>query len=345
MKRVILFVMVIVMVIITGCFDVERNNPFDPESGELYNNLNKEIILKGKTFRGYSNKEIANVQVDIYQGLTLIDSTQTDVNGAYTFRLQPGKYKIEAIKQGWSKTEVIVNYSDVRKNETVVIEKTQRINMFVWYENFDSYQNNSIPNGNPWYSAVSGSGNPDVRYLINPYDTNLDDIVIKSAVVSGDSGSQADFYVMNLPPTPSGVWSTINTIEVDLVWAFWDLDPKVGFTLFDEGARPFFDFYLYYDTGYFRLVMEIDGVQKISNGVQKAELQDKDFSIKFVINQTRTSATLYRYIGPNKDQYDIPVEDIPIAPAIQNIQSIYFYNISDSTTYSSTIIIKKIAMY
>ena len=229
MNRIILFVILGLVILLSSCFQVTPDNPFDPNSDE-YANLEIKVNLSGKTFKGTSHDPLPNVRLDFYQGTNLINSTTTDSEGDFNITLKNKSYRIEAIRNGWRKTIQLVDYSNLKTNESVEIAKELRVDMYCWYEDFDSYSVGSTPDGNPWdYSVQPGTnGEAKFTYIVNPLTGNTNDVV-PSLYINGndDNIAMVDFYPNYIPSAYGGTLANIFTIDIEMVFQVIHLGPFI----------------------------------------------------------------------------------------------------------------------
>jgi hypothetical protein len=129
-KILILTVAIIFAITLTGCFDVERNNPYDPDGDASGEQL---VELTGVTYKGNSQNVMANVQIDI-GGKTVYSNS----SGEYKVQLHPGNYTLTASFNGWLDTQVDVDLT-LSKKGTIVKTVTKDIKMFIWHDDFESY--------------------------------------------------------------------------------------------------------------------------------------------------------------------------------------------------------------
>ncbi|MCK4665236.1 carboxypeptidase regulatory-like domain-containing protein [Candidatus Dependentiae bacterium] len=145
MKKVLIFVIVISLaVMFSGCFNVERNNPYDPDAD--LPTEEKAVTIVGTVYRGWSDFELSGVEITI-GGQT----TTSDSEGRYELALLPGNYTLKAKKDGFITEEYQINVS-ASKHST----QREDISMFIFFEYWDytTYQ----PPGPPWNNDPNPSG-------------------------------------------------------------------------------------------------------------------------------------------------------------------------------------------
>ncbi|MDD3626744.1 MAG: carboxypeptidase-like regulatory domain-containing protein [bacterium] len=233
-KKIITFSLIalisILLILITGCFQVNRNNIFDPDSDEYDPNAVK-VTVKGKIFRGWSNITMENVRVEIGDQVDY-----SDEDGYYEVTLSPGTYTLRASKTGW-RTETYNITVEVKKKE----EYSQRedISMFIWYEYWD-YSVPSTP-PSPWDYNVqhSTSGWSQARI----WDDASSNHFLQLSVDDYSDGMAYASTWLNQVPTPSA--DPVYVISVAVVFfPGRQMFTDIGFSLHDyNNATQFFGVY------------------------------------------------------------------------------------------------------
>ncbi|MCK4667143.1 carboxypeptidase regulatory-like domain-containing protein [Candidatus Dependentiae bacterium] len=177
MKKVlILTIALIFAIILTGCFDVERNNPFDPDSD--LPDSEKMVTVKGHTYRGYSDSIIAGVNITIGDKTTVSDSS-----GYYSIDIMPGTYMLTAANTNWITEQYQITVNSARKTSS----QQEDISMFLYLDYFDTYTVGDAPTS-PWYYDIyTTSGTGHVLIYDTPYNEMnlfLDDYYDGNAYVS-----------------------------------------------------------------------------------------------------------------------------------------------------------------
>ncbi|MDD3626743.1 MAG: carboxypeptidase-like regulatory domain-containing protein [bacterium] len=264
---IIILILVSGILLFSGCFKVERNNIFDPDSSDFDPSAIK-VKVYGKVFRGWSNQTLDGVRVEIGGQVSY-----TDEHGNYEVYLNPGRYSLTAQKDGWINEHYNI---DVKAK---VNEVTQRedISMFIWYEYWD-YPISSTP-PMPWqyqnwhstslayaYSAVGSEPDGTHTMELIVYDPNdgsayssvwLDQVTTPAAdnvynITLGvvfRSGTKAMYT-----DTGFELSDFFNTgAFFSMYWgdgpqnALWFITPGYGSKIYLENPFTYYDTLLYFD--------------------------------------------------------------------------------------------------
>ncbi|MCK4667142.1 carboxypeptidase regulatory-like domain-containing protein [Candidatus Dependentiae bacterium] len=158
MKKIITLAIILTLLnFMIGCFDVERNNPFDPDSD--LPDSEKMVTVKGFTYRGYSDHILPNVEVTIGGKTTVSDS-----GGFYSIDLMRGTHNLRASKGGWTTEEYQINV-----NAKATATQYEDISMFIWYEYWEAFNPGEIPEKhwchNPGIQGYNVINNNDVLQI------------------------------------------------------------------------------------------------------------------------------------------------------------------------------------
>lgn len=135
MKRQVVLIEILLILLcllfLSGCFKVERNNPYDPFS----NNPNLpegKYKLTGFTLRGNSPIPLTNVEIKIDGQIVNSDST-----GEYSVYISKGSHQLSAYKYGWEPKVITVDTEALAGASDLVLD----IEMYIFTDDFESYAN------------------------------------------------------------------------------------------------------------------------------------------------------------------------------------------------------------
>ena len=140
--------LIFILAIISGCFNVERNNPYDPDADIPEDQKLSKVNLQGTVYRGWSAETIPDTQINL-NGRT----TYSDTFGNYYFEdLEPGNYTLQVHADGFIDQNYDIQVGSNKNNTT----QTEDISMFIWYEYWE-YNVGQPPFDPPWNFWVSSS--------------------------------------------------------------------------------------------------------------------------------------------------------------------------------------------
>ncbi len=199
-KILILTVAIIFAITLTGCFDVERNNPYDPDGDASGEQL---VELTGVTYKGNSQDVMANVKIEI-GGKTVYSNSL----GEYKVQLQPGNYTLTASFNGWLDTQFDVDLT-VSKKGTIVKTVTEDVKMFIWHDDFESYSLlvDITPPWDPYFSSNT-LGNAYIN--LADWNTNQGILLHYDDPISGEARLELD----NIPTINPATTTCFDTVVV-----------------------------------------------------------------------------------------------------------------------------------
>ena len=267
MKKVIIFIIAISLaVIFSGCFDVERNNPFDPDSD--LPDSEKMVTVKGFTYRGYSDQILPNVEVTIGGKTTVSDS-----GGYYSIDLMPGTHNLRATLGGWMEMNYQIN---VKATATAIATQHEDISMFIWYEYWEAYEPLDIP-GLPWAhdGQITGYSWINANYYL--------ELGVNNALDAGDYSST---WAASWPNKPT----VINNILIGLRFSNVYIEETYqGFRIEDAMAREIFSVYFFMNELYVNSPM-------VSSIVASSSITERDIFVEFRVNtNNRKKGIIYFY--------------------------------------------------
>lgn len=187
-KQLFFILITLSLIFLSGCFKVDRNNPFDPDS--KLPSSEKYVKVKGHVYRGYSDEVLPNAEIRLGNQWAVSNGS-----GYYEISTLPGEQQLEISKDGW----MTDSYS---LNVPITPDYTHRedLNLFIWFEDFDTYTVNATPpQNNPWSYNISVTTGVFQHQVLDTAGERYLDTFIQT---TGDPMSSAEVYLYHIP-TPN----------------------------------------------------------------------------------------------------------------------------------------------
>lgn len=159
MRKLILFIIIIGALLLSGCFKVDRNNPYDPQNATPEPE-GPEVELFGVTLKGKSYMPLGNVEIQIDGKEVFSDPT----TGEYTIKVSQGVHELVANKSGWAVRRMTIDTT--RKAGPTPIQY-QDIDMYIWGDDYESYTIINDYFNSDWVSDSSGNYSSFSLYTYN----------------------------------------------------------------------------------------------------------------------------------------------------------------------------------
>lgn len=226
-KQLLYILITLTLMLFTGCFNVERNNPYDPDSTDFNKDLvETEVELTIKVTRGFSQLGLTGATIDITHNGNMIGSYGTNSEGELVLNLEPGTYEVGVSKTGWETKYKTINVGNSKTNES----QEEVIELFIWRDTFDWATIGSHPQDHWTYSELC-SGSTSVASVLGIQNQNNNDMGFSLQLYDPyPTGSEAGMWL------EFGIPNLANRATINYAVA------AVTFTEFDQNAMIEIDF-------------------------------------------------------------------------------------------------------